>query len=116
MKSKCDYKKKVDQIANDILDYTEKTFIPNLRKYIKVKEVWDPIKLHQKILTPTGSLYGQRGIKKTIFHKIKSETPIPNLHFVGATSSFPGIPTIIRGSMDVYEKLKKIEADEKKNT
>ncbi|NCA94136.1 MAG: NAD(P)/FAD-dependent oxidoreductase [Sphingobacteriia bacterium] len=100
------YKERVSEIYNAILDVVEKNYIPEIRKYIDKSIVHTPVDMEKILNIPKGNVYGCRVTPKNFnYNRITSETPISNLHLVGASASFPGIMGVTVGALDLLEKL-----------
>lgn len=105
-KKKGTYNKEVNRVTNEILDYLETNFIPDLRKKIVIKEVWSPLDYYVNIPSPKANIYGKKLDAKTvIFKQVSTKTKYYNLFLTGATTSFPGLGSVLSGSLELFKQL-----------
>jgi phytoene dehydrogenase-like protein len=103
--SPSDYAAIKEKIKNEILDTLSAKFIPDIRQYIDVIEFWSPLDLSNKVKTPCGALYGMRPDVRKLVWPVGHNSPLKNLYFVGATSSYAGLGPVINGAMKLFDEL-----------
>jgi phytoene dehydrogenase-like protein len=103
-KKKFEYLK--NHIYEHILDIIDEQYLPNIRKYIDEKIIHTPIDIENILHSPKGNVYGCSLTPENYnIGRINSNTFFENMHFVGATSSYPGVMGVTLGGMDLYKKL-----------
>jgi phytoene dehydrogenase-like protein len=96
-----------ENIKNHILETLAKKFIPDIRKYIEVAEIWSPIDLAEKVKAPFGTIYGMRPNKRKIIFPVGQKSPFENLYFVGATATNPGLSFVLQSALKLFDNLHK---------
>ncbi len=93
-------------LTNRMLDILSAQYLPDIRKYIDELVVHTPLDVERILHSPHGNVYGMSLTPKHYnIQRITFRTPFTNLNFVGATSSYPGIMGVIRGSLDLFSYL-----------
>lgn len=101
-----DYHRKKSALAERLLDWVEENYIPELRKYIKVKVVGTPTTNKDFVNATRGNAYGVRltpehmGIKK-----VRATTPWNNLYWCNATSGYGGVYGTCHTGVQLYMDL-----------
>jgi phytoene dehydrogenase-like protein len=97
------------QLYEHVIDIVEKNYVPNIRKYIDAKKICTAIDVEKILNAPEGNIYGCDLVPKFYnpFKKTTFKSPFPNLFFIGATATYPGVHAIIRGSLVLYKELMK---------
>ena len=105
-KDKKKFNKLKTQIYNHILDIVEKNYLPGIRNYIDEKIIHTPLDIEDLLHSPKGNVYGCSLTPENYnINRINSNTYFDNMHFVGATSSYPGVMGVTLGGIDLYKKL-----------
>lgn len=80
-KDKAKYDQKKEELANFFIEMTEKYLIPDLSKYILIKEISTPANYAQILGSPTGSIYGMAPFPDNFGRtRLKMRTPIKGLY------------------------------------
>ena len=92
-------------LAEHMLDIIDKNYLPNIRSFIDLKIIHTPLDVEKMLHSPKGNVYGCSVTPQNYnVNRITSDTPIPNLHLVGATASYPGMMGVILGSMTLFRE------------
>lgn len=100
------YEELNEQVKNQILNTLDERFIPNIREYIEIEELWSPVDLAKKVKTPCGAMYGMRPNWRKVIWPLGHKTPFSNLYSVGASATYAGLAPVLSGAMKLFDKLK----------
>lgn len=100
------YAKKKNALANQIIEWVEKNYIPDLKKHIEVKVVGTPTTNVDFVNAPEGNAYGSRLIPKYMGSgRLKAWTPFPNFFWCNASSGYGGIYGTCHTGVQLYMDL-----------
>ena len=94
------------ELYEHMLDVIDEKYLPNIRQHIDEVMIHTPLDVERMLRCPRGNVYGSRLTPENYnLNRITSDTPIKNLHLVGATSAYPGMMGVILGSLTLFQKL-----------
>jgi phytoene dehydrogenase-like protein len=94
------------QFADRLIAVVESELVPGLFDHIVVKAVGSPLTNEFYVRAPGGNCYGSPLDPKNVRRRrLTHESPLPNLHFVGASTGLPGFATVIHFASLLYERL-----------
>ncbi len=100
------YQAAKQQFADRIISIVESEFVPDLSDHIVEMAVGSPLTNDFYVRAPKGNCYGTPLDPRHVnLKRLNHKSPIPNLHFVGASASLPGFASVIHFAVMLYEKL-----------
>jgi len=100
------YQAAKQQFADRLIAVVESELVPGLSDHIVVKAVGSPLTNEFYVRAPGGNCYGSPLDPKNVRRRrLTHESPLPNLHFVGASTGLPGFATVIHFASLLYERL-----------
>jgi phytoene dehydrogenase-like protein len=94
-----------DKHASMLTDVIERRFAPGLKEKIGAVYFDTPVDKERLLGAPLGNAYGRPFEPKEVWRKVPFKGVLPNLYFIGAYVSFPGIATVIQGACRLYQEL-----------
>lgn len=100
------YHQKKLALSEHILDIVEEYYVPNLRKYLEVKEVGTPLTNERFVLSPYGNCYGSHLTPKNMgLKRLRAKSPWSNLYWCNASGGYPGIYGTMTTAAYLYADL-----------
>lgn len=100
------YHREKKKIAERIIDVLVTHYVPGLRNHIVMKVAGSPVTNERFLWAPDGNIYGSELTPANVdFHRLKFDTPIPNLYLTGASAEFPSIGGTVLGGCRLYTHL-----------
>jgi all-trans-retinol 13,14-reductase len=100
------YQAAKERFADRLIDVVESELIPGLSNHIAVKAVGSPLTNDFYVRAPKGNCYGSPLDPKHVRRRrLNFRSPIPNVHFVGASAGLPGFASVIHFACLLYERL-----------
>lgn len=101
-----DYTDRKNTIRDRMIDILEEHYLPDVRKHVDMRVAGTPTTNKRYLWAPRGNIYGSaltpRNVDAT---RLGGTSPIENLFFVGAASSFPSIGGTVGGGMRLFNAL-----------
>jgi phytoene dehydrogenase-like protein len=94
-----------DKLVSTVIDLIDQRFAPGLREGVDAVHLRTPEDKEQILGAPEGNVYARSFEGREVWAKIPFKGVLPNLYFVGASVSFPGIAQVIHGACRVYREL-----------
>ena len=95
-----------NRIRDRLLDLAEEHFVPDLRRYIKVKVTGSPTTNEDFCGAPRGHAYAQALTPKNMgLGRLKAATPWKNFYWCNAASGYAGVNGTIGTGMQLYTDL-----------
>jgi phytoene dehydrogenase-like protein len=88
-----------------VIDLIDRRFAPGLKQRLAVTHVRTPLDKERVWIAPEGNIYGRSLGPRDVWVEVPWKGLLPNLYFVGAYVSFPGIASVIQGACRLYREL-----------
>jgi phytoene dehydrogenase-like protein len=100
------YTKRKVAVRDRILSLVEDNYVPGLRKNLGIRFAGTPTTNRQYLWAPQGNIYGSNLSPQNVdASRLKSDSPIANLFFTGASAAFPSIGGTVAGGARLYTDL-----------
>jgi all-trans-retinol 13,14-reductase len=93
------------ELANSLIDWVEKRYVPNLRDHIAMQVVGSPLTNEDFVLAPRGNAYGSSMTPENVRNRLKAKTPFSNMWWCNASSGWAGIAGTTTGGVNLYMDL-----------
>ena len=105
--NKKEYRAEKERMADILIDYVEKAFLPGLRKAIEVKEIGTPLTNVRYTKNYRGAIYGwDQTVDNSPPRRLGHTTPIKNLYLSGAwTSPGGGYGAVIGSGLECFGEI-----------
>jgi all-trans-retinol 13,14-reductase len=101
-----DYTDRKNTIRDRMIDILEQHYVPDLRKHIDMRVAGTPTTNKRYLWAPRGNIYGSALTPMNVdASRLAATSPIDNLFFVGAASSFPSIGGTVGGAQRLFKEL-----------
>lgn len=101
-----EYAKKKLALAEQLISFVEKNYVPDLRKHIAVQVVGTPVTNEDFVMAPRGNAYGSLMSPAQIGTKrLKAVTPWKNFWWCNASSGYAGVYGTVGTGMRLYMDL-----------
>lgn len=100
---RANYIKMKDALTEQLLDFMEANYIPDLRKHIHMKVVGTSVTNEDYVMAPFGTAYGSVMNPHNMgLGRLKAKTPWPNLFWCNSSSGFAGVYGTVSTGMQLY--------------
>lgn len=104
-RSKQEYQATKEEYADRLIRLAER-LAPGLSQHIVMRVIGSPLTNEYYVHAPRGNCYGMPLDPEHInLQRLSYKSPVPNLHFVGASSGMPGFASINHFTCLLYEQL-----------